>query len=151
MSSEALIKGDKKVINAWAFYDWANSVYALVITTAIFPIFFDANTEESLLFFGVAFNNMELYSYTISFSFLVVSILSPLLSGVADYAGKKKYFLKLFCLVGSASTGLLYFLRIFHTNVFRMMWLFLSKNQGFWLRDLRNCSWFGLILNHRKD
>jgi len=109
MSKEALIKGNKKVINAWAFYDWANSVYPLVISTAIFPIFFDANTEEFLLFFGVAFNNMELYSYTISFSFLVVSILSPLLSGVADYAGKKKYFLKLFCLVGSASTGLLYF------------------------------------------
>ncbi|MBL4652587.1 MAG: MFS transporter [Flavobacteriales bacterium] len=104
-----LVKGDKKVINAWAFYDWANSVYALVITTAIFPIFFDAVTDDNLQFFGVESNNMELYSYTISFSFLVVSILSPLLSGVADYAGNKKYFLKSFCLLGSVSTGLLYF------------------------------------------
>lgn len=31
---------DKKVINGWAMYDWANSVYNLVITTTFFPIYF---------------------------------------------------------------------------------------------------------------
>jgi len=35
-----LQKGDKKLLNAWAFYDWANSVYSLVIASAIFPIFY---------------------------------------------------------------------------------------------------------------
>lgn len=37
-----LPKGDPKLLNAWAFYDWANSVYPLVISSAIFPIFYEA-------------------------------------------------------------------------------------------------------------
>ena len=32
-------------MNGWAFYDWANSVYPLVISTAIFPIFYEAKTS----------------------------------------------------------------------------------------------------------
>ena len=102
-------KGDKRIINAWAFYDWANSVYPLVITTAIFPIFYENLTSETLIFFGRKFNNTELYSYVISLSFLVVSVISPILSGIADYSGNKKRFLKYFCYLGSFSCVSLFF------------------------------------------
>ena len=100
-------KNDKKLQWAWAFYDWANSVYPLVVTTAIFPTFYEAITTQKteagvvitdkVEFFGYLFSNTELYSYVISASFLVVSFLSPLLSGLADFWGNKKFFLKIFC------------------------------------------------------
>ena len=32
----------KKVVNGWAMYDWANSAYNLVITSTIFPAYFEA-------------------------------------------------------------------------------------------------------------
>ena len=41
-----LKKGDQKLINAWAFYDWANSVYSLVISTAVFPLYYSATTKK---------------------------------------------------------------------------------------------------------
>jgi len=46
--------GDKKLIGAWAFYDWANSVYSLVISTAVFPLFYSAITEgKTVAFLGM--------------------------------------------------------------------------------------------------
>ena len=97
-------KNDKKLQWAWAFYDWANSVYPLVVTTAIFPTFYEAVTSQKgedgtlitdkVEFFGYLFSNTELYSYVISASFLVVSFLSPLLSGLADFWGEQKVFFK---------------------------------------------------------
>jgi UMF1 family MFS transporter len=107
------IVGNKKIINAWAFYDWANSAYPLVITTAVFPIYYSnitANDNENLLyFFGFYFTNTALYSYILSFSFLLVAAISPILSGIADYSGKKLFFMKIFCYIGAFSSCLLYF------------------------------------------
>ena len=106
-------KGNKKTILAWTFYDWANSVYPLVITSAIFPIFYENITEKDLggivPIFGMKLPSSELYSYTISLSFLLISLISPALSGIADYAGKKKRFMQFFCYLGSASCTMLYF------------------------------------------
>lgn len=125
-----LKKGDKKVINAWAMYDWANSVYPLVITSAIFPIFYEKTVPENVNFLGGHFNNTELYSYVISASFLVVILLSPILSGIADYSGKKKLFLKVFCYLGSGSCAALYF---FNAEVLGLglLTIFLAS-VGFW-------------------
>lgn len=96
-------------------YDWANSVYSLVITSAIFPVYYKAvavsDNGDLVSFFGFSINNSVLYSYALSFSFLVVAAMLPLLSGVADYAGKKKFFMKVFVLLGSASCMGLYFFR----------------------------------------
>jgi UMF1 family MFS transporter len=103
------LKGSTNAQTAWAFYDWANSVYALVITTAIFPIFYEAVTEEYVFFLGYSFKNTELYLYASSLSFLIVSFISPLLSGIADYIGNKRVFLKFFCYLGSISCAGLYF------------------------------------------
>lgn len=100
---------NQKIINAWAMYDWANSVYALIITTAIFPIFYEKTTTEEVIFFGKSFVNTELYSYVISFSFMLMVILSPILSGMADYSGNKKKYLQFFCYLGALSCISLYF------------------------------------------
>ncbi|MCB0802161.1 MAG: MFS transporter [Flavobacteriales bacterium] len=134
-----LKKGNRRIINAWAFYDWANSVYPLVITTAIFPIFYEAYTtstnpdgtlNDSVLFFGFHLKNTELYSYVISFSFLIVSIISPILSGIADYSDSKKSFLKFFCYLGALSCASLYFFDIAHLELSMISVLLASV--GFW-------------------
>ncbi len=117
---ENLQKGSKKLLNAWAFYDWANSVYSLVITSAIFPIFYGAITiikndqgkiiNDKVDFLGYSINNDSLISYVTALAFLVVSILSPFLSGISDYVGNKKSFLKFFCYLGAVSCiGLFWF------------------------------------------
>jgi len=107
------IKGNKKIINAWAMYDWANSVYSLTITTAIFPIYFMEVTtngdSDMVQFLGMNFKNSALYTYCISLSFLIVAILSPLLSGIADSSGSKKGFMKFFAWLGSISCAGLFF------------------------------------------
>jgi MFS transporter, UMF1 family len=103
-----------KVLNAWAMFDWANSAYNLVITSTIFPIYYNNVTKNAfqgdvVSFFGISVVNTVLYSYAISFSFLVIAILSPLLSGVADYSGRKKFFMKLFTYLGGGACISLYF------------------------------------------
>ncbi|WP_196891442.1 MFS transporter [Aureivirga marina] len=108
-----LKKGDKKLINSWAFYDWANSVYSLVIGTAVFPIYYETVTENGtdnlVNFLGMEIHNTALYSYALSFSFLIVAFLSPILSGIADYTGNKKKFMQFFCYLGAFSVTSLYF------------------------------------------
>ena len=103
--------GNKKLINAWAFYDWANSVYSLVISTAVFPLYYSAVTNgKTVRFLGIEWEHPDtLYSYALSFSFLVVAFMSPILSGIADYTGSKKKFMKFFCTLGSLSVMSLYF------------------------------------------
>ncbi|HEY9047646.1 MAG TPA: MFS transporter [Ohtaekwangia sp.] len=102
-----------KTVRAWYMYDWANSVYSLVITTAIFPIYYKAvavtNGSDQVQFLGFTIQNSVLYSYALSFSFLVVAAILPLLSGAADYTGKKKTFMKVFVYLGSLSCIGLYF------------------------------------------
>ena len=112
-----LERGSKKLINAWAFYDWANSVYPLVISTAVFPIYYSsmassfANIEGKIVFLGALWNPTTLYDYTLAFSFLIVAFVSPILSGIADYTGDKLKFLKRFCLLGSISVISLFFFK----------------------------------------
>lgn len=107
-----LKKGNKKLINSWAFYDWANSVYSLVISTAVFPIYYETVTQTDsglVTFLGMQFNNTSLYTYALSLSFLIVAFISPILSGIADYVGNKKSYMKFFCYFGSISVMSLYF------------------------------------------
>jgi len=100
---------DKKTINAWALYDWANSAYFLVISTAIFPAYFIARTSDTIDIFGMQISNKSLYSYAVSLSYLVIVILSPVLSGIADYGGKRMFFLKFFTFLGGISCMMLSF------------------------------------------
>lgn len=114
-----IVKGNKKIINAWVTYDLANSVYNLVITATIFPIYYMAQTVKKddagnitsniVDFLGGSFKNTTLYDFAIAFAFLVVAFLSPILSGIADYGGNKKRFMQFFCYLGAASCSLMYF------------------------------------------
>jgi UMF1 family MFS transporter len=97
-------------------YDWANSVYNLVITSTIFPAYYDSmtgdgntNTVDMVHFLGFNFQNTALYNYTLSFAFLIVALMSPLLSSIADYRGTKKKFLRFFMTLGSISCSMLFF------------------------------------------
>ncbi|MFA7274491.1 MAG: MFS transporter [Crocinitomicaceae bacterium] len=143
-----MVKGDKKTIRGWVFYDWANSVYNLVISSAIFPIFYTNVTKSVYLekleaegktytegmpvlvdFFGFHLESQVLISYILSASFLVVSFLSPLLSGVADLIGSKKRFLQFFCYLGAFSCMAL---SGFKSNIeWGLVALFLASI-GFW-------------------
>ena len=125
--------GDKKLINAWAFYDWANSVYSLVISTAVFPLYFSAVTDgKTISFLGMEWDHPDsLYSYALSFSFLVVAFISPILSGIADYTGSKKKFMKFFCWMGGLSVSSLYFFDGIDTVWIGILFTILASI-GFW-------------------
>lgn len=107
----------KKVINAWAMYDWANSVYNLVITTTIFPAYYESVTGDGnedtmndvVVLFGRKFFNASLYNYSLAIAFLLVAFSSPILSSIADYKGNKKSFLTFFFTMGSIACSLLFF------------------------------------------
>jgi len=107
------VKGDKRIIRGWTMYDWANSVYSLTITSAVFPIFYAAIThrdEQDLVLEAHGIPAASLYSYALSAGFLLIALVSPILSGIADSTGQKKLFLKIFCYLGAAScAGLFYF------------------------------------------
>lgn len=122
------------VKNAWAFYDWANSVYPLVITTAIFPLFYEGITSstgtDKVIFLGFEFVNTALISYVGALGFLVVSVLVPILSGIADYSDSKKKFLRGFAYLGSFSCMGLYFFNL--ENLFIGLLFYLLALIGFW-------------------
>jgi MFS transporter, UMF1 family len=107
--SAIIEKNNIKVINAWCMYDWANSVYSLTITTAVFPGYYLAVTQERVKFLGFEFVNSALYSFALSFSFLAAAFLSPILTSIADYTGRKKMFMQGFCYLGSLSCAFLFF------------------------------------------
>ena len=131
---EALKKGSKKLLNAWAFYDWANSVYSLVIASAVFPIFyqalFRAANVDTITVFGGEIRSTPLISYTTAAAFVVVSLLIPILSGIADYVGNKKIFMKFFCYLGALSCMGLYFFSL--ENILMSLSFYFLALVGFW-------------------
>ena len=104
---------NKKVINAWAMYDWANSAYSLVITSALFPIYFHAvtttETSSTVKFIGRTYNSDSLQTYSISLAFLIIAAINPLLSSIADFSGRKKKFMFFFSTLGALSCTSLFF------------------------------------------
>ena len=134
-----LEKGDKRLINAWTFYDWANSSYPMVITATIFPIFYENITStrvdgrvvtDVVTLFGMSFRNTELYSYVAALSFIIVSISSPILSGIADSGGSKKRFLQFYCYLGSFCCASLFFFNKEYLGLCLLSVLFASV--GYW-------------------
>jgi MFS transporter, UMF1 family len=120
--------------SAWAFYDWANSVYPLIISTAIFPIYYEQVTPDTLVLWGLSFRNTELYTYALSVSFLLVAIFSPLLSGLSDFLHDKKRFMRWFCYLGAISCSLLYFFSDLYVQGYLALGLLLVilASLGYW-------------------
>ncbi len=111
-------KNNKKVINAWCMYDWANSVHNLVITTVIFPMYFlatantilpDGSKSPLIMVLGFELPNYSVYSYTISAATFLLVLISPFLTSLADSSGRQKFFLKFFCYLGSISCMYFFF------------------------------------------
>jgi UMF1 family MFS transporter len=110
------VKNNKKTIRAWAFFDWANSAYNLVITSTIFPAYYvaitnDDKTGNHVTFFGHSFVNTALSDYTLATAYLIIALLLPILTSIADYRGNKKIFMQFFTWLGAISCGMLYFFK----------------------------------------
>lgn len=130
---KVLEKGSAKLRNAWAFYDWANSVYTLVIISAIFPIFYASlfsDSENTLHVFGTSLSNTAVITFVTAFAFLVISFMSPILSGIADYTGNKKLFLRIFCYIGSFSCIGLFFFNL--NQIYLGLFFYFAALIGFW-------------------
>jgi UMF1 family MFS transporter len=132
-------KDNAKTIRAWSFYDWANSVFPLVITSAIFPNFYDYVTTHdenknflghTVNFLGFEFENQNIYTFIYAFALSIVVLITPILSGVADYLGNKKRFLQFFCYLGSISCMCLFFFTREHLELSFIP--FITATIGFW-------------------
>jgi len=130
---QQLEKGNSKLLNAWAFYDWANSVYSLVISSSIFPLYFGflfTKEHPNIQMYGMDIKATSLVFFITSFAFLTVAVFSPILSGIADYLGNKKRFMQFFCYLGAASCiGLYWFTK---ENIVFGMCCFYFGLVGFW-------------------
>ena len=129
-----LEKGSKKLLNAWAFYDWANSVYTLTIASSIFPIFYSAlfvdQVSKVVTAFGMEFKSTALITYVTAFTFLVVAFTSPILSGIADYVGNKKSFMKFFCYMGGLGCIGLYWFNL--DSIHLSLLFYFMGLMGYW-------------------
>lgn len=129
-----LPKGHPKLLNAWAFYDWANSVYSLVIASAVFPIFYEMIFSDAkkdfVNLFGMHIKATAMISFVTAFAFLIVAICSPILSGISDYLGNKKVFMRFFCYMGGISCICLYWFDI--DNLFWSYTAYFFGLIGFW-------------------
>ena len=127
-----LEKGNSKLINAWASYDWANSVYPLVISSTVFPIYYSTISQDvvTIEFLGYGFKNTALISFVTAMAFVVVAFNSPLLSGIADYIGNKKRFMKIFVYTGSISCVGLYFFEL--NSIYMGLFFYFFALIGFW-------------------
>jgi UMF1 family MFS transporter len=123
----------KKIINAWAMYDWSNSVYNLVITTTFFPIYFIAVTKhdnnDTVHFLGRDFVNSSLYDYTLAAAYLFIAALYPVLTSIADSRGNKKNFMKFFCYMGAIGCSALFFFK--SSNLWLGIIAFMMAAMGF--------------------
>lgn len=120
MNNSGVVASTKSLHRAWSMYDWANSAYNLVITSTIFPAYYNAVTSvkkdgvvinDTVSFFGMQVKNSSLFDYSIATAYLIIALLSPILSSIADYKGNKKRFMQLFCYMGSISCCCLYFFK----------------------------------------
>ncbi len=143
MTRALAIKGSRKLLNAWAFYDWANSVYSLVISSAIFPIFYGALFRvaniEKVTIFGGEIARAPLISYVTSLAFVFIAIVTPLIAGISDYLGNKRLFLKIFCYLGGISCIGLYWFSL--DTIYLGLICYFFGLVGFWVSFAINNSY----------
>ncbi len=143
MAKAFALKGSRKLLNAWAFYDWANSVYSLVIASAIFPIYYGALFRmadiEEVAVFGGSIARAPLISYVTSAAFVFIALITPLLSGIADYLGNKRVFMKFFCYLGGFSCIGLYWFSL--ENIYLGLLFYFLGLVGFWVSFAINNSY----------
>ena len=138
LPAPAVEKDNKRITTGWTFYDWANSVYPLVITSSIFPIYWShvikevthtSSGQSPVDFLGLRVPGSSLLNYAISASFLLIALVSPFLTSLADYSGRKKLFLQVFCYLGAASCAGLFFFS--PANLTLSTFIFIAATVGF--------------------
>lgn len=131
-------KDNKRITTGWTFYDWANSVYPLVITSSIFPIYWSSvikdithtsSGQSKVDFLGFQVPGSSLLTYAISAAFLLIALVSPFLTALADYSGRKKLFLQIFCYLGAAACSGLFFFSA--DNLTLSTFIFIAATVGF--------------------
>ena len=92
----------RRVVRAWALYDWANSGFATVVLAGLFPIVFQdywsATVEPSQANLRLGWAN--------GLASLVIVLIAPLAGAMADRAGRRKRALLLFAFPAAALTAL---------------------------------------------
>jgi MFS transporter, UMF1 family len=101
---------DPKTMNGWAYFDCANSAHSLVIATAVFPPYFDAIAPKQIDILGQNISSSAMMAFAITLSYGIMAFFSPPLSGIADYGGKRKFFMRLFTYIGALSCIAMYFM-----------------------------------------
>lgn len=107
--------GSKKIHNAWAMFDWANSAYALIITVAIFPPYLLFHLTESISVLGIQLQPESVMSFALSIAYFIIAIISPIIGGIADYSGRRKFFMKFFTYLGGTACISMFFFSSFET------------------------------------
>ncbi|MCS7073883.1 MAG: MFS transporter [Bacteroidia bacterium] len=103
-------KNNPKELWAWCLYDWANSAFTLVISRAIFPIYYYSVAPEIVVFLGQSVGRESIRSFAIAIAYMLILVFNPYLGGIADSRHLKKFFLMLTCYLGAiASCGLYFF------------------------------------------
>lgn len=136
-------KGSKRLLNAWAFYDWANSVYSLTVVSAVFPLYlgviFRMSETEKVTILGFDMARTPMISYVTAAAFILIAIITPLISGVADYLGNKKVFMKFFCYMGGLACIGLYWFDLDH--LYMGLFFYFLGVVGFWVSFAVNNSY----------
>jgi UMF1 family MFS transporter len=109
---------------AWAWYDWANSVYFTTVITAVFPSFYSTYAAAGL----EPAQATARFGLITTVSVAVVAIMSPVLGALADYSGIKKTLLAFFMSVGVLACAAMIF--ITEGNIVLASLLFLIGNIG---------------------
>jgi len=131
MLKTSVPKNDPKITNAWTMYDWANSAFSLVIASAVFPGYSDSITKNpdgsaEIAFMGTTLKNTVIFEYAASLAFFLIALISPILTAIADYSGRKKAFMQFFCTLGSIAC----FILIFFTSLSTIHWGILGYMLG---------------------
>lgn len=121
---------NKKTIRAWAFFDWANSAYSLIITVAIFPLYFNAVVEDEFVLWGMHLTDTNAFSYSISFAYIIIALFLPILGGIADHSGRRMTFMRRFTILGAVACISLFFFKD-HSLVALGMISFMLATIGF--------------------
>lgn len=109
-------KNNPKITNAWTMYDWANSAFSLVIASAVFPGYSESiaknpDGSSEIEFLGFTLKNTVIFEYAASLAFFLIALISPILTAIADYSGKKKAFMQFFCILGGFACLMLTFFK----------------------------------------
>ncbi len=94
---------EKLKVSAWCLYDFANSAYFAVILTFVFATYFTSKLAPNPII------GAELWADSIAISAVFIAIFSPLLGGIADFSGRRKWWLMSSTYLAVISIALMWF------------------------------------------